>query len=222
MSLFLDLPDDLVLNYILQFIGNVNEILTLRLVSKSFNEKVEILLLAMIELDLTALEFLKAGNLFSDHKVIIEDFEDIKKMQIFRLKTLSFSKDLDEFDYYIGQGLINLSRNSLEDCSIEDVNNFLRVSMVQELKSVFDMQISRQVYEKANQMCLFALSTITNIDGKQRKLLNWLTGALKMCQIFFSIEPNFSQLLEIKAKHDFYTQRVNQISQYFGMSQQIK
>lgn len=221
MSLFLDLPDDLVLNYILLFIGDVQEILTLRLVSKSFNEKVEILLLAIVELDLTNLESLKSDNLFSAHKVVLEDLEDIKKMQNFRLKTLNFTKDLEDFDYFIGQGLMALSRNSLIDFGWEEVEEFLQQTLVSELREIYTFQISQEAYRKASQMCIHALSIPRVIDEKQRKVYNWLTGALKMCQIFFSLEPNYKYLVSLKLKHDFYSQRVSQISKYFGMSEQI-
>ena len=142
-------------------------------------------------------------------------------MQNFRLKTLNFTKDLEDFDYFIGQGLLSLCRNSIVDYSLDEVEEFLKQTMVSEIREIYNFQIMNQAYTKANQMCLNALSIRTVVNEEQRKIYNWLTGALKMCQIFYSLEPFYKDLLKLKAEHDFYSQRVSQISNYFGMSQQM-
>ena len=221
MALVLNLPDDLVLNYVLLYVGSVKEILILREVSKSFNEKIEILLLAIIELDLIHLDNIKADFLFSSNKVILEDLEDLKKMQIFRLKNLTCNDVIDNFDLLVAQGLMCLSRNFGIEENFEEIEYFLRHTMTVELKQIFKFNCSREMLRKASEMCLLALAVPIVVNEKQRKLLNWLTGALKMIEIYFNLEPNFAKLIKTKQEYDFHVKRVTQISRYFGMSQSI-
>jgi hypothetical protein len=219
MALLLDLPDDLVLNYVLLFIGKVEEILILREVSKSFNEKIEMLLLAIIELDLIKLESLKSDELFTSKRPRLEELEDLIKFQSFRLKSLPLIQTPESFDLMIGQGLMCLSRNSINSEPLEEIDYFLNYTMITELKQVLSLECTREVHQKANEMCLNALALPVTINEKQRKLLNWLTGSLKMLEIFFSLEPNYQNLQKLKEIHDFHEKRVRQISHHFGVFQ---
>ena len=71
---------------------------------------------------------------------------------------------------------------------------------------------------KANLECVNALAIPMQISEEQRKLLHWLTGALKLHQIAHSLQPNLQYLLELKSQSDFHGSRVVKISKYFGFS----
>ena len=218
MSLFLDLPDDLVFNFIFLFIGDVKDLLNLRIVSKSFREKVEILLPVIVELDLTELERIKADEYYAKNIKELETFLDIKKMLEFRLKRMNFNKELDEFDYCIGQGLIFLARNIETEVTVDVLESFLYETMNEELKNVFLFENSLAVVKKAEEECLIALSININISDNQRKLLNWLTGALKLNQYINSIQPHFNHVINLNTKAIFFESRVIKISRFFGFS----
>ena len=80
MALILSLPDDIVLNFVLLFVGDVKELLNLRTVSKKLNEKIEILLLAIVELDLIQIEKIRNTELYSSNRKLLENFFDLKHM----------------------------------------------------------------------------------------------------------------------------------------------
>lgn len=80
MALILSLPDDIILNFVLLFVGDVKELLNLRTVSKKLNEKIEILLLAIVELDLIQIEKIRNTELYSSNRKLLENFFDLKHM----------------------------------------------------------------------------------------------------------------------------------------------
>jgi hypothetical protein len=221
MALVLDLPDDIVLNYVLLFIGDVQSLLSLRSVSKKFNQKIEILLLAIVELDLIQIDFIKSQDIYLNNIAKLEAFNDMKKMLEFRLERLFFDKEIseiDEFDYYIGQGLAVLARNCANELAITDLGHFLKNSLKKELSNIFLFRNSTETRKKAEEECLKALAVDININKQQRRLLDWLTGALKLFEMMESLHPNFKSILNSKSKVEFFKSRVIQISKFFGIS----
>ncbi|OMJ87875.1 hypothetical protein SteCoe_10362 [Stentor coeruleus] len=216
MALILDLSDDIFLNIVLMFIGDVKDFLEIRSVSKAFNEKVELLLPAIVELDLTALEILNQDPIYSEHKNELEDFEDLKKMQQFRLKRLKFCKELDAFDLCIGQGLAYLAYNSGQELNIEDIENLYYLSLQYDLQKVLECQCNEENAKKAEEECIKALAIRIEVNEQQRKMLNWLTGALKMHQMFKKFSEHYEYLSRIQRKVTYFNTRVTQISKFFG------
>lgn len=216
MSLFLDLPDEIVFNYVLLYIGEVSEMLVLCLVSKAFKEKVELLLPVIVELDLLQIDKMKADEVYAERYKELENFLDLKKMLEFRLKRLSFDKEIDQFDTIIAQGLLYLAHNTDQDVPRETISNFLKNTLKADLKSVLSFSANKNIVNKAEFRCVQALSIPMNISKEQRILLNWLTGALKLHQ--FVLSPYSAHLICLNEKSSFFHSRIVKISKYFGFS----
>ena len=218
MALILSLPDDIVLNFVLLFVGDVKELLNLRTVSKKLNEKIEILLLAIVELDLIQIEKIRNTELYSSNRKLLENFFDLKHMLETNLWKLSWNKLIDSFDYFVGQGLIILARNWDVEASLEDLEYFYENTMIDELLNVFLFKSNKNIIKKAEEQCLKAWATNVIINDNQRNMLNWLSGALEISKTAEKLQPGLEQLIEMRSKIDFYKKRGVLLSKFFGFS----
>jgi len=217
MDLFLSLPEFIILNELMPFLGKFCEFSNLRLVCKDWKQQVDFLLPGLVEISLIQLEKLKLSKTYQENHLNLHKLQNLQHFYEFKLRkfqrvycheTLSYnSLQIAKVIYKLVEGVPgNISEEEFK-LFVHKIGHSRLQGFLEEMK---------HQYSSCKALTLQILETPANFSSDSTMLLDILNGLLKIVEVSYQIGDSLGELIQTHNEVEFLNTRIKQISRLCG------